>query len=235
VVSIKPSAPGERGPSWQRDGGFWAARRFPLTGLIADAFTINPQNFTGVPAWARGASYDIAARMPFGTGNSQFRLMLQALLADRFQFKAHQELRPMEVAILTAGLPGPGRHPARSSCVPPAVRTGGAFGPVKRTPAGEEMAGCSVTMAEVAAYFTEVGIHPAVDETGLKGRYDLDVTIDLPPAHKGETGNEILRATFLAIRAAFQKQLGLNLDFTKLVKRPMSVLVIDHIAPASTN
>ncbi|HEY7836960.1 MAG TPA: hypothetical protein VIC54_00005 [Terriglobales bacterium] len=39
----------------------------------------------------------------------------------------------------------------------------------------------------------------------------------------------------LATKAAFQKQLGLNLDMTKLVKRPMPVLVIDHLAPASAN
>jgi uncharacterized protein (TIGR03435 family) len=93
-------------------------------------------------------------------------------------------------------------------------------------------------MAEVADFFTFAGIHPVVDETGLKGLYDLDVTINQinqTPSFRGESRIESERNGALATKAAFQKQLGLNLDMTKLVKRPMPVLVIDHLAPASAN
>ena len=206
-----------------------------VTMIMAHAFYISPTNFVGLPAWARSARYDIQARMPPGTSASQFRLMLQSLLADRFQLKAHQEMRSMEVAILTAGPPGPNLRPASPGCVPPPEISDGAFGPVKGTSTGMEMAGCSVSMADVADYYTVGAIHPVVDATGLKGRYDIDVTIKRSPTFKGESQNEMLRGAVLALRAAFQKQLGLNLDFTKLVKRPMPVLVIDHLAPASAN
>lgn len=238
VVSIKPSAPGERlmpHSGWQRDSGYWAARMATVTMLMTHAFYISPTNFVGLPAWARSARYDIQARMPPGTSAAQFRLMLQSLLVDRFQMKAHQEMRPMEAAILTAGTPGPNLRPASRDCVPPPQIPDGTYGPVKGTATSMEMAGCSVSMADVADYYTAAAIHPVVDETGLKGRYDIDVTIKRSPTFKGESQNEMLRGGVLALRAAFQKQLGLNLDFTKLVQYPMPVLVIDRLAPATAN
>ena len=236
-MSVRPSAPGEIRPrqNWQRDSGFWAVRKFSVQGIIHNAFSISPTNFVGLPAWAGNTYYGIQARMPPGTSEAQFRLMLQALLVDRFQMKAHQEMRPMEVAILTAGTPGPNLRPASRDCVPPPQIPDGMFGPVKGTSTSVEMAGCSVSMADVADYYTAAAVHPVVDETGLKGRYDIDVTVKRSPTFKGESQNEMLRGGVLAVRAAFQKQLGLNLDFTKLVQHPMPVLVLDHLAPATAN
>ena len=236
-MSVRPSAPGEIRPrqNWQRDSGFWAVRKFSVQGIIHNAFSISPTNFVGLPAWAGNTYYGIQARMPPGTSEAQFRLMLQALLVDRFQMKAHQEMRPMEVAILTAGTPGPNLRPASRDCVPPPQLQGDTFNLVKASPGSTEFAGCSVSMADVAQCFTAVAVPPVVDETGMKGRYDIDITITSPPTFKGEGQSEIERDGALATNAAFQKQLGLNLDFTRLVKRPMPVLVIGHLAPAPAN
>jgi len=223
AASIKPSAPGEvymPRLDWVRDSGYLSVRLVTAPQLIAHAFLINQDNFVGLPAWAHSTRYDIQARMPAGTSDAQYRLMLQSLLADRFQMKAHQAMRPMKVAVLTAGRPGPNLRPASRDCVPVPRHPAGTFGPVKGTPTSEEMAGCSVSMAEVVAYFTAAAITPVVDNTGLKGMYDIDVIVKTPPRAKGESEIESLREWDLAAKAAFKKQLGLNLDFTKLVKRP---------------
>lgn len=238
VVSIKPSPPGERGTGrsiWRHDPTYWAAQAISAENIISYAFGVAFPNIVGAPAWAGRTHFDIQARMPSGTTEAQFRLMLQSLLADRLQLKAHQQLRLMEVAVLTAGPPGPDLHPASRNCVPPPQLSNAGFGMVKVAPPNTELAGCSVSMAAIAHFFTMAAVHPVVDETGLKGLYDVTVTIKNPPGFKGENQNEYLRRAFLATKEAFQKQLGLNLDFTKLVKRPMPVLVIDHINQPTEN
>ncbi|HVA62850.1 MAG TPA: M56 family metallopeptidase [Terriglobales bacterium] len=235
VASVEPSAPNERvSPAWQRDSGYWSAPRTTVVDVIGYAFRVSSfNNILGAPGWVYTTRYDFQARMPPGTSEAQFRLMLQSLLADRFQLKAHIEMRPRDVAIMTAGPAGPDLHPASRNCVPPPSHPNGTLGLAKVSPM--ELAGCSVSMAALADFFTVAAVHPVIDETGLKGLYDIDVTINNPPTFRGESRNEITRGGALATEAAFHKQLGLNLDLTKLVKRPMPVLVIDHLAPASAN
>jgi uncharacterized protein (TIGR03435 family) len=236
VASVKPSAPDEHTTPWQRDSGYWAARRNHLVREIAYAFGVGPPDISGLPAWAHGAFYDFEAHMPPGTSVTQFRLMMQSLLADRFQLQAHTELRPEDASILTAGQPGPDLRPASPSCVPTPAHPRGAFGTVTEAPSLWVMAGCSVSMAEIAHYFTVfTAPNRVADETGLKGLYDADVTIKIPPPLANATFQRKRLDRQIALREAFQKQLGLNLDLNKTVKRPMPVLVIDHLAPLSLN
>jgi uncharacterized protein (TIGR03435 family) len=83
----------------------------------------------------------------------------------------------------------------------------------------------------------------AVDEEGLKGRYDINLQWRSDPGQaansekdksvKLEPVNTSAReSSGLSIFAATQKQLGLKLESTK---RPVEVLVIDHVERPSEN
>lgn len=243
VVSVKPSAERRSGQIQPQRGGYWSVQAMPLTTLIGYAFQMSFDRIEGFPNGMRSKLYDIEARMPRTTTDAQLRLMLQAMLSDRFQMRWHTEMRPTDVWILSAVAPGPGLHPAAGNCLetgevaPPdsSKHACGVVRIVKVSGAGLEIAGYSVTMADVAEFFAMTAIHPVVDETGSKALYDFDVLLASPAPVQGESAAERNFDAEKAQQEAIRKQLGLDLNFFKTVKRSEPVLVIDHLAPASAN
>jgi uncharacterized protein (TIGR03435 family) len=69
---------------------------------------------------------------------------------------------------------------------------------------------------------------PVIDATGLSGRYDFTLTLDLYAGGERPTSDEILADR----RAVLQREAGLTLEARKA---NVDVLVIDHInrVPAS--
>jgi uncharacterized protein (TIGR03435 family) len=66
-----------------------------LTNLITDAYRREPYQISGAQGWMDSERYDILANAP-GEGapsRDNVRLMLQALLADRFRLKIHAEAK----------------------------------------------------------------------------------------------------------------------------------------------
>ncbi len=169
--------------------------------------------------------------------------MLQTLLADRFHMTWHTEMRPTDVSILTAGARGPDLHQASGHCLaagavaPPSADHGvcGIVRIVTMSSNGIEIAGSSVTMANLADFFKMMGIHPVLDESGSSARYDFDITLAVPPPVEGESPDQHQFAELKETESQLRKQLGIELDMTRTVKRPMPVLVVDHIEPATAN
>jgi len=77
-------------------GNRFTMRIATVPSLIMDAYNVRVDQFTGLPNWASDSNmYEISAKTP-GEGTAtpdQVRLMLQALLADRFQLKLHHEVK----------------------------------------------------------------------------------------------------------------------------------------------
>jgi uncharacterized protein (TIGR03435 family) len=90
-------------------GNRFTLRIATVPSLIMDAFNVRADQFTGLPDWASGSNkYEISAKMA-GEGTvapDQVRLMLQALLADRFQLKLHHETKNLTVYELTVAKGG---------------------------------------------------------------------------------------------------------------------------------
>ncbi|HEY7855442.1 MAG TPA: TIGR03435 family protein [Terriglobales bacterium] len=244
MASLKPSAPGEpRSGQFKRQGDRWAEQASPLLAIVSYAFQISLQRIEGLSATQRSARYDIDARMPQATTDAEFHLMLQTLLADRFHMTWHTEMRPTDVSILTAGAPGPDLHQASGHCLaagavaPPGADQGvcGIVRIVTMSSNGIEIAGNSVTMANLADFFKVVGIHPVLDESGSSARYDFDITLTPPPSVEGESPEVHEFEALKSMQSQLHKELGIQLDMTHTVKRPMPVLVIDHIEPATAN
>ena len=240
-------------------GGLLSATNFPLIQYIVFAYKLTSTQFESVqsqlPKWATANHYDIQAR---GAGNptkDQFRLMMQALLADRFKLAIHYEIKQQPIFALVLDKPGKlgpklQPHPADSPCstagdapgAPPTTVTGG-FPELCGAFSGWPVSGRihvgarNVPMEMIATYLTNpqlIGADRAViDKTGLAGKYDFIVEFTpqingaLPPGVDFQPDES--GPTFLE---ALKEQLGLKLDSQT---GPVPVIVIDHVEPPSEN
>jgi uncharacterized protein (TIGR03435 family) len=181
------------------------------------------------------------------------RLMVQSLLAERFQFTAHFEEKVFSALALTLAKPGktgPKLRP-HSQGVPcevtpttnaPVTPNGNVFPPVcdvvmmtidaKRiAKAGSR----NISMELLAAALPGMGRldHPIVDRTGLVGGFDFILEFEPEVARATEpTTDPIPEAQGPSFVQAVREQLGLKLESTKA---PFPFLVIDHVERATGN
>ena len=96
--------------SFSPTGGLFRASNFLLSQYIAFAYKLSPEEAKRVqlqlPKWANTSEYDIVARASGNPTKDQFRLMMQALLAERFKLLEHYETKEMAVWALTLDKPG---------------------------------------------------------------------------------------------------------------------------------
>lgn len=238
---------------------------FPLATYIEFAYKIQLTReqfeamYAHVPKWVLSDRYAIHARAaePNPT-KDQMRLMMQALLKERFGLAVHYETQ--ETAVLEMSLKKPGalgpklrRHEDGPACDPPdSQAASAAAGDEDIFPAkcgGIEarfkpnqmmlLGGRDTAMERIANSFSVGRLgRPVVDETGLAGRYDFTLTWTPEPgtfnrgpaaASQEPPASEPQGPTFLE---AVEDQLGLKL---KPGKAPLAVLVIDHVARPSEN
>ncbi len=90
--------------------------------LIATAYGVDAVNVQGGPTWLERDRYDIRAKVPPGTTQADVKLMLRALLADRFHLVVKDGTAPMPTYILSAGPGKPkmtqSEGTGEGSCVP---------------------------------------------------------------------------------------------------------------------
>ena len=138
------------------------------------------------------------------------RLMLQALLTERFGMKVREEMRDLPGYALTAS--------SKTKLTPSAAHS-----EFSKEWGMGKMSFNHVTMeqfAEILAGYVSRGV---TDNTGLKGFYDLSLVISDDPADAkrimrgGEVGDLIV--------STIQSQLGLKLEPRK---GPGKVLIVDH-------
>lgn len=258
VATIKPfeQAPGvPRIMMRMMPGGRFESSGIPVKMLLQQAWAVQTDAIIGAPKWMDTDAYNIVAKIPSQEGNTPpdtdlVSVMLRALLADRFKLAAHMEERPMTAYNLTAPKP-------KLKKADPASRTKwtDGNGPIffsgssipSRTIKFQNMS--MAQLAETLQSFAATYIHsPVKDATGLEGGYDFTLTFSLisstqlatmsargpvsPPAGGG--GDVVTAAdpvSSTSIFEAVEKQLGLKLVEEK---RPVSVLVIDHIEQKPT-
>jgi uncharacterized protein (TIGR03435 family) len=203
------------------------------------------QQVAGGADWVATDKFDVTATTTAPTEPAQMRLMVQRMLAERFQMTAHWEKREMPVYLLTMarqdGLPGPGLTlKSEADCArgrregfPPMPQPGvpapppncGAiqFGP------GQLITG-GVPMEWLVSTFTNVPVitgidRPVLDRTGLTGNYAFTLTF-APPQNTNPGPDRPRFAT------ALQEQLGLKLE---AARAPVDVLVIDSVERPAEN
>jgi uncharacterized protein (TIGR03435 family) len=141
VISIKPTAPatGQRGFGGPR-GDRLVMTRTTLKSLLQNAYpsapgTNRPLEIIGGPAWLDTDMFDIEAKADCSTGpidRARFTLMIQSMLEDRFQLKAHTERRETSIYELVVAKDGLKIKPAPDQTP---LNPGGANPPVLCPPA----------------------------------------------------------------------------------------------------
>lgn len=112
VASVKPAAPSNLpDQAYRMTGGPGIAGQFTCTHislkpLLLMAFDLKPYQLDGPPS-ITSDKYDIAAKVPAGTAEQQFKLMLQSLLVERLGLTVHKEARELpiyELVVARSGL-----------------------------------------------------------------------------------------------------------------------------------
>src|SRR5580658_7971861 len=84
--------------------GRYDVRNATMLGLIQLAYSVDDTNkIVGGPNWLNTDRFDIAAKAPPATSEETLKLMLQALLAERFKLAVHMDNRPVQAFVLTVG------------------------------------------------------------------------------------------------------------------------------------
>src|SRR4051794_29284506 len=86
-------------------------RNVTLKRLITEAYNVRPYQISGGPGWLNDSEYDIDAKADGPTTRENLRLMLRALLADRFRLTIHREAKDLPIYELVVDKDGPKIHP----------------------------------------------------------------------------------------------------------------------------
>ena len=122
VASIKRT-PDDTGPGADfttAPGGRLIARNNAVSNFITNAFGVPNYLLVGGPEWMRADRYDLQAKAEGEPSRAEMMLMLQTLLADRFQLRTHRETRELPAYVLTSARGGARLTPAQDGgCVEP--------------------------------------------------------------------------------------------------------------------
>jgi uncharacterized protein (TIGR03435 family) len=231
VASVQPAAPtahlrSMRGGPGSSDPGRIDYRDVTPELLIVRAFRVRPKEIVG-PDWIKDAGFDIAARIPPGTTEDQFRIMLQELLAQRFAMSVHRETKQFPVYVFTAATALPKLQPTQgigySGC-----RILPKSGSEKAVTL-ETLVECrNVTMAALAErmpFFAKVNMR-FVDASHIEGTYDFDVRWTPAPQQNGPSARSVELRAKGALFDALERQVGLKVEEQK---SSIEIIVVDHI------
>ncbi len=181
-------------------------RNIRLRSAIKWAYHVQTDQVLG-PGWLDSDRFLIAAKSAGPVPEEELRLMLQPLLAERFQMKLRRETREMTVFVLVADNGGPKVKPSAET-----GRGGVHYEIVNKVVADK------ATLSQFADSLTNALRAVVLNETGLEGRYDF--MLDL-----GVYGT-IPQEDFPAVTArGLREQLGLRVESRR---RDVPVLIIDH-------
>jgi uncharacterized protein (TIGR03435 family) len=206
------------------EGDRYLIRQATMVNLIANAYSIDAGNVQGGPSWLEYNRYDIDAKTAPATSEANQKLMLQALLAERFHLAVHNGTAPIPAYVLRVGKDKPKLKPAEntssSSCDPQQPPPG--------SPPQIDFVCHNQTMEQLARLLRNSGgggymNQPVVDETGLEGAFDFELKWT-PSGGRDRAG-----AASVSIFDALADQLGLKLV---LETAPRPVLLVDNVNEA---
>jgi len=73
-----------------------------MVDLIRTAYGVDPEKVVGGPHWVEFDRFDVIAPAPSNMPPETLKLMLQALLADRFKLVVHNDTQPISGFVLRA-------------------------------------------------------------------------------------------------------------------------------------
>jgi uncharacterized protein (TIGR03435 family) len=256
VASIKPNRSGDMFIRIMFQPGRFTANGVTTKHLITMAYNVKDFQVSGGPGWINSERYDIEAKEPDSIAEElpklppdqreeQSRLMIQALLADRFKLKLSHTTKELPVYALVIAKTGPKLQEAKPDDNYPTGMKGpdGRAHPGMMRMSPGELTGQGIGVKFLVRLLSQQVGRDVLDQTGLKGNYDFTLKWTPEPGEGmmlggAEGGNPPPESapppesSGPSIFTAIQEQLGLKLE---PAKGPVEVLVIDHVEKPSEN
>lgn len=216
VASVKPNSSGGTVAIRSLPGGRWIASNASLRLLITWAYNITDERLVGAPGWVDSARFDVIAQAPIQKPTlDQQHLMVQSLLAERFNLRVHREQRRLPLYRLEMDEGGPKVH-----ILGPGTTL--SQDPFRMSVLGR-LSGTHVTAAMLAKVLSNQLERYVEDDTGFTSMFDF--TLVWRPegaAPEDMPADDDRPSIFTAIR----DQLGFKLV---PVKGPVGVIAVDHV------
>jgi uncharacterized protein (TIGR03435 family) len=208
--------------------GRYEVRNATLLDLVRTAYNLDADKVLGGPAWLDYDRFDVIGKIPLNPPSPEtLKLMLQALLADRFKLVVHKDTKPVAGSVLSMGKAKPKMKEAEGSgdtgCKPQPLPPRSPTPGVPNIPM--TLFACrNISMEAFAAALRGISTgyvsNAVLDSTGLKGSWDFDIKFTSRPLLPlaGSDG--------VTLSAAIDKQLGLKLEEQKI---PTPVIVVDQV------
>jgi bla regulator protein BlaR1 len=261
VATIKPYAASDNRRMLMMSPGKFSMSGMPIKELIRFAYDLkSDQQLTGSPGWIDTERFDVEAKedqaeieafakLPPNKVAAQVRLMVQSLLADRFNLKVSHDTRELPVYALVVDKNGSKLTPTTMPPIAPAASRVPGDGPSKpptmrgiRIDGNGQLRGMGAPieiLANMLSREQELGDRLVVDKTGLTGLYDwtLKWTPETPSAAMGISASTASAspapdANAPSLFTALEEQLGLKLEAQKA---PVSIIVINQIDHPTAN
>lgn len=244
--------------------GVFSATNLPLISYLIFAFKITNNNrqalLDSVPEWVKSDHYNIEARTDLvNVSKDQMRVMMQALLRERFNLAEHRETRIVKVYAAVLNVPdclGPKlrSHSNSAQCPEETPTPSPASDPSKpqfgfdplgfpevcgrfvnsiksEIPYHRKFGGGRLSISTIVASFAGVGglDRPVIDRTGLSGQFDFVLDFLPDPPPGRQAPSDSEGPDFIG---ALKAQLGLKLVADK---EPMDFILVDRIEKPTPN
>jgi uncharacterized protein (TIGR03435 family) len=241
---VKPNTSGSGSQSARSGKASLQIINMPMRMLIVNAYGVRPERVVGGPGWIDSDRFDVNARAPENTPDSQLSVMLRTTLAERFTLVIRSEMReqPLYALVLARsdGRLGPNLKPSTDV---QEVRGGGprSFGAGPGSPIASPQTrqfGCGVRsssdgrgtvilggarqLADLARSLEGIGDRVVIDRTGLAGAFDFELRFARQNLQPAAAADSDLPSVFTAV----QEQLGLKLESQR---GPVEFLVIESV------
>jgi len=252
ITSVKPNRLGRAAgpPQVTAERGRFVGSNAYLRLLLQFAYrpaagrTLRDTDIVGVPGWADMERFDIEAKTEGGLNPSpeQLRLMVQSLLEDRFQLKAHWETREMATYNLVVAKNGAKLKPSEDQSAtsvdardPQASRRGSVRTIANPSPSGitVTVSGNALPIETVVSQLQSYAGRPVFDRTGLAGLFDMRIVFFMETRNANSPPQPTASDPSIpSLTTAIEEQLGLKLESGK---GPVEVLVIESVQEPSEN
>jgi uncharacterized protein (TIGR03435 family) len=171
---------------------------------------------SGAPGWVDSESYDIEAKTAGGVEitRDNIQQLMESLLVSRYQLQYHREMRETTEFALEVAKGGARVKPDTGDSKP-SMSTNSRSGTVT-------LRATKISMKDFAATLGRQTGRPVVDQTGLAGEFDFDLTWSAD-----QTADAAGPSVFTALQG-----LGLRLVSTK---GQVAIIAIDRVERASEN
>lgn len=232
VASIKPLQqlpPNTTGfGAVTQDPGMISIKAVSLQSLLRRAYGLQAFQIDG-PDWLNTQCYDVIAKLPAGATKDQIPAMLQQLITERFRATLRWDAKQVTGYAIVVDKGGPKLTLSANQSVPDPDQ------PDKPLSVSfsDKIRMQDAPIAALATMISAIWRVPAVDSTGLQGRYDITLNVSFsqmaaalrgPSASASDDGGYTPAVVFDAFR-----DIGLRLQPQKMELKKLIVVSADRI------